>query len=82
MFSKVYFTGRAQISQDDIIAFLKDKMSSEGPDFPQWSEDTLYRVATKYLSLMTKFDFVTVGGEVFQSYSPNTWGISAFRIFL
>ncbi|EPO2880407.1 BrxA family protein [Vibrio cholerae] len=61
VFSKVYFTGRAQISQDDIIAFLKDKMSSEGPDFPQWSEDTLYRVATKYLSLMTKFDFVTAG---------------------
>jgi len=61
VFAKVYFTGRAQISQDDIIAFLKDKMSSAGPDFPQWSEDTLYRVATKYLSLMTKFDFVTAG---------------------
>ena len=61
VFAKVYFSGRAQISQDDIIAFLKEKMSREDPDVPQWSEDTLYRVATKYLSLMTKFDFVSAG---------------------
>lgn len=61
VFSKVYFSGRAQISQDDIIAFLKEQSADENNDFPRWSEDTLYRVATKFLSLMTKFDFVTTG---------------------
>lgn len=61
VFSKIYFSGRAQISQDDIIAYLKDISDKNDPLKPNWSEETHYRVATKYLSLMTKFDFVSSG---------------------
>jgi len=61
VFAKVYFSGRAQISKEDIIGYIKDISDKNDPDKPDWSEDTLYRLATKYLSLMTKFDFVSAG---------------------
>ena len=61
VFTKIYFSGRAQISKDDIIAYIKDISDKNDPSKPSWSEDTIYRLATKYLSLMTKFDFVSSG---------------------
>ncbi|MGR5538040.1 BrxA family protein [Vibrio campbellii] len=73
VFSKVYFSGRAQISQDDIIGYVRSISSKDDPTKPLWSEDTLYRVATKYLSLMTKFDFVTTGRlKSFNLIKPST----------
>lgn len=82
VFAKVYFSGRAQISQDDIIAFLKEQIAGDNKDIPQWSEDTLYRVATKYLSLMTKFDFVTAGRiKTFNHIRPSPAAMVLFLYF-
>jgi len=61
VFTKVYFSGRAQISKEDIIAYIKDISGENEPAKPKWSEETIYRLATKYLSLMTKFEFVSTG---------------------
>jgi len=80
--AKVYFSGRAQISQDDIIAFIKDISDKNDLNSPNWSEDTLYRVATKYLSLMTKFDFVTSGRiKSFNHIRPSSEAIVLFLYF-
>ena len=73
VFTKIYFSGRAQISQEDIIAYIKDISDKNDPDKPNWSEETTYRLATKYLSLMTKFDFVTSGRiKSFNHIRPST----------
>lgn len=61
VFTKVYFSGRAQISKEDIIAYIKDVSGNHNAGKLGWSEETVYRLATKYLSLMTKFDFVSAG---------------------
>ncbi|WMS94479.1 DUF1819 family protein [Pseudoalteromonas sp. HL-AS2] len=82
VFTKVYFSGRAQISQDDIIAYLKERILLDGSDMPSWSEDTLYRVATKYLSLMTKFDFVSTGRvKSFNYIRPSAEALVLFLYF-
>jgi len=73
VFTKVYFSGRAQISKENIIAYIKDISNRNDPTKPSWSEDTIYRLATKYLSLMTKFDFVTSGRiKSFNHIRPTT----------
>ncbi len=73
VFAKAYYSGRAQISQDDIIGYIKSISCKDDPNKPLWSEDTLYRLATKYLSLMTKFDFVTTGRlKTFNLIRPST----------
>ena len=73
VFIKVYFSGRAQISKEDIIAYIKDMSDKNDPLKPNWSEETIYRLATKYLSLMTKFDFVTSGRiKSFNHIRPST----------
>lgn len=59
VFGKTYFSGRAAISQDDIIPFLKEIVDDENKQI--WSDNTIYRLATKYLSLTTKLNFVTEG---------------------
>ncbi|WBA82838.1 BrxA family protein [Endozoicomonas sp. GU-1] len=82
VFVKTYFSGRAQISQEDIIAFVKDISDKNDPSKPSWSEDTLYRVATKYLSLMTKFDFVTSGRtKTFNHIRPSSEALTLFLYF-
>lgn len=59
VFSPVYYSGRASISQDDIIPFVKEIKKPDGS--PLWADETIYRIATKYLSLATKLNFVTPG---------------------
>ena len=82
VFVKTYFSGRAQISQEDIIAFVKDISDKADPSKPSWSEDTLYRIATKYLSLMTKFDFVTSGRtKTFNHIRPSPEALTLFLYF-
>jgi hypothetical protein len=61
VFTKTYFSGRAQISKEDIIAYIKDISEKSDPSRPSWSEETIYRLATKYLNLMSKFNFVSEG---------------------
>ncbi len=57
VFAKVYFSGRASISQNDIIPYIKEIKNDAGT--PLWTDNTIYRLATKYLSLMTKLGFVS-----------------------
>lgn len=59
VFAKIYYSGRASISQNDIIPFIKEIKNEAGA--PIWSDNTIYRLATKYLSFMTKLNFVTSG---------------------
>ncbi|OQY41114.1 MAG: hypothetical protein B6229_00010 [Spirochaetaceae bacterium 4572_7] len=59
VFSKIYYSGRVSISQDDIIPYIKEIKGEDGQ--PLWSDSTIYRLATKYLSLMTKLNFVEIG---------------------
>lgn len=82
VFTKIYFSGRSQISQDDIIAYLKDIFTNNDINKPAWSEDTLYRVATKYLSLMTKFEFVSKGRvKSFSHIRPSSEALVLFLYF-
>jgi len=57
--TSVYYSGRASISQDDIIPFVKEIKKDNGS--PLWAEETIYRIATKYLSLATKLNFISPG---------------------
>ena len=82
VFTKVYFSGREQLSKEDIIAYIKDISDKNDPSKPSWSEDTIYRLATKYLSLMTKFDFVTSGRiKSFNHIRPSTEALILFLYF-
>ena len=84
VFTKAYFSGRAQISKEDIIAYIKDisdKSDSPGTPSP-WSEETIYRLATKYLNLMSKFGFVSSGRvKAFNHIRPSTEALVIFLYF-
>lgn len=82
VFTKIYFSGRAQISKEDIIAYIKDISDKKDPAKPDWSEETVYRLATKYLSLMTKFDFVSSGRiKSFNHIRPSSEALVLFLYF-
>jgi len=82
VFTKVYYSGRTQISKEDIIAYIKDISGKNDPTRPSWSEETLYRLATKYLSLMTKFDFVSEGRvKSFNHIRPSPEALVLFLYF-
>ena len=82
VFTKVYFSGRAQVSKEDIIAYIKDISDKNDPLKPSWSDDTVYRLATKYLSLMSKFDFVASGRiKSFHHIRPTTEALVLFLYF-
>lgn len=61
VFSKVYYSGRAVISKDDIIAYINEFLRKNPTLDLDWAEETIYRIATKFLNLMTKLDFVSSG---------------------
>jgi len=82
VFTKIYFSGRAQISKEDIIAYIKNISVKNEPSNPGWSEETVYRLATKYLSLMTKFDFVSSGRvKSFNHIRPTPEALVIFLYF-
>ncbi len=61
VFVKTYYSGRASISKDDIMAYLKEFIRQN--EFLQisWSENTINTLSTKYLNLMSKLDFLSTG---------------------
>lgn len=82
VFAKIYFSGRAQISKEDIIGYIKHISDKDDPSKPNWSEETIYRLATKYLSLMTKFDFVADNRvKSFNHIRPSPEAITIFLYF-
>jgi hypothetical protein len=58
VFMKVYFSGRTGISKDDVVAYLKDFLYQNKQLNLAWSESTINTLATKYLNLMTKLNFL------------------------
>lgn len=61
VFMKIYYSGRASISKEDIIAYLKETLKkSESPQI-SWSENTINTISTKYLNLMSKLGLLSDG---------------------
>lgn len=58
VFVKVYFSGRASISKEDITAYLKEFLNQNKQLDLKWSENTVNTLSTKYLNLMTKLNFL------------------------
>lgn len=83
VFTKIYFSGRAQISNEDIIAYIKDISDNTTAAKPSsWSEETIYRIATKYLNLMSKFGFISTGRvKTFNHIRPSTEALVIFLYF-
>lgn len=61
VFAKTYYSGRASISKDDIIAYLKEFLSQNESLELRWSEKTINTFSTKYLNLMSKLSFLSTG---------------------
>lgn len=58
VFIKTYLSGRTHVSKDDIIAYLKELFNQNKQLNPNWSESTINTLSTKYLSVMTKLNFL------------------------
>lgn len=61
VFAKTYYSGRASMSKDDIIAYLKDFLGHNESLGISWSENTINTLSTKYLNLMSKLGFLSPG---------------------
>jgi len=80
VFVKSYFAGRAGISKDDIIAYLKEFLSQNKQFELQWSESTIDTLATKYLNLMTKLNLLD--GARIKSFRHIRTSDEALALFL
>jgi len=56
-FIKAYYSGRVQIKNDDIVAYLRHHRESS-PDIQKWSDATIKTVASKYLTFLKKIGFL------------------------
>ena len=71
--NEVYFTafysGRLTIKQDEVIACLKDLKEREN-ELKKWSDSTLYTTASKYLTLLKKFNLMegTLNKKIIHPY--------------
>ena len=82
VFVKVYFSGRVSISHEDISAFIKEVITQKKELQSNWSDNTIYRLSTKYLSLMTKMGFVSSGRvKSFQNIRPSSEALVLFLYF-
>lgn len=61
VFIKTYYSGRASISKDDIIAYLKEFLRENESLELNWSESTIITISRKYLNLMSKLRFLSAG---------------------
>ena len=59
LFVKIYFSGRAGISKDDITAYLKEFLRQNESLKIGWSQNTINTLSTKYLNLMSKLGFLS-----------------------
>jgi hypothetical protein len=79
VFMKAYFTGRAGLSKEDIIAYLKDFLNRNNALDLNWSETTIKTLSTKYLNLMTKLGFLQ-GARIktFRHITPSSESLVLF----
>jgi hypothetical protein len=83
VFSRVYCSGRASISKDDIIAYLKDFLSQDHGSNIKWSQTTINTLSTKYLNLMTKLNFLSSGRiKSFKHIKPSSEAQVLFLYFV
>lgn len=61
VFVKTYYSGRASISKEDIIAYLKEFLRQNESLQIRWSQNTVNTLSTKYLNLMSKLGLVSSG---------------------
>lgn len=60
VFFPAFFSGRITIKSDEVVACIKD-MKATHPELKEWSEYTLSKVASKYLTLLKKFGLMEGG---------------------
>ena len=80
VFIKAYFSGRTHLSKNDIIAYLKEFLAQNKPLNLKWSEITINTLATKYLNLMTKLNFLE--GARTKSFRHITLSAESLVLFL
>lgn len=61
VFVKTYHSGRASISKEDIIAYLKEFLCQSEFLQIKWTQSTINTLSTKYLNLMSKLGFLSSG---------------------
>jgi hypothetical protein len=58
VFFAAFYSGRITIKKDEVVACLKDLRTRE-PELKKWSDSTLEITASKYLTLLKKFNLMT-----------------------
>jgi len=82
VFVKIYYSGRAGISKDDITAYLKEFLSRNDSLEITWSENTINTLSTKYLNLMSKLGFLSPGRvKSFKHIRPSSEALVLFLYF-
>jgi hypothetical protein len=82
VFIKTYYSGRASISKEDIIAYLKELLSQRSSKQKSWSQSTINTLSTKYLNLMTKLEFLSSGKiKSFRQIRPSSEAQVLFLYF-
>lgn len=82
VFIKAYFSGRANLSKEDIIAYLKEFLAQNKRLNLQWSESTINTLSTKYLNFMTKINFLEgVRTKSFRHLKPSAESLVLFLYF-
>lgn len=82
VFVKTYYSGRASISKEDIIAYLKEFLRQNESLQIRWSQNTINTLSTKYLNLMSKLGFVSSGRiKSFNHICPSSEAQVAFLYF-
>jgi hypothetical protein len=82
VFTKIYFSGRASLSKDDITAYLKEFLSQNKHLNLRWSENTILTLSTKYLNIMTKLNFLEgARTKTFKYISVSAENLTLFLYF-
>ncbi len=82
VFTKAYFSGRANLSKEDIIAYLKELLAQNKSLNLQWSESTIDMLSTKYLNFMTKLNFLDgARTKSFRHIKPSAESLVLFLYF-
>lgn len=80
VFAKAYFSGRAVLSKDDVVGYLKEFLAKNKELGLEWSESTITTLATKYLNFMTKLNLLT--GARRKAFRPIRLSGEALTLFL
>jgi hypothetical protein len=58
VFLKYYYQGRAELSSNDVVAYIKDVISRSPELKDKWSEITIKTIASKYLTVLKKLNLL------------------------